>query len=481
MRRTKIVCTLGPSSDNEATVRSLLAAGMDIARLNFSHGNHETHRKNYELLRRCASSMGKNLAIMMDLQGPKIRTGKLVGGTPIELIRGQSFFITTRSIEGDINGVSTTYQSLASDVRKGDRILLSDGLLELRVESASNTDVHCTVVQGGMLGEKKGINLPGVAVSAPSMTEKDIEDLAFGLSLGVDYVALSFVRRPEDILDAKRRIEEAGGTAHIVAKIERPEALACFDQILAVTDAVMVARGDLGVEVDLQRVPQIQKTLIRACNDTGVPVITATQMLESMISNSRPTRAEAADVANAIYDGTDAVMLSGETASGKFPIEAVSMMNEIAQCADNAISTAPQHDSSVRMRESSFRRQGSFSDAIGQAVTRLTQLVNITRIVCFSKSGHTAFTVSRYRPKTPITTITYSEETRRRCALYWGVDAICAPAVLTTDEMINTVEQSLFERGLVQRDDTIIIVAGAPLGMGGRTNLLKLHRVGELS
>jgi pyruvate kinase len=481
MRRTKIVCTIGPSSSGEAKVRALLEAGMDVARLNFSHGDHKVHLENHRTLRHCAQSMGVNLAIMMDLQGPKIRTRSLENGAPVLLEEGKPFTITTEDIVGNKSRVATTYANLPGDVNRGERILLADGTLELKVVAKTDTEVECVVVLGGMLGEKKGINLPGVKVSAPSLTNKDIEDLDFGLKLGVDYVALSFVRTPKDIVEAKERIAASGKSAHVVAKIERPEAIEHFDAILNETDAIMVARGDLGVEVDLQRVPQIQKQLIRACNDKGVPAITATQMLESMMNSPRPTRAEAADVANAIYDGTDAIMLSGESASGKFPIESVKMMNEIARCTDNAISASPPRDIFMRMRESSIRRQGSFSDAIGQAVTRLTQLVSPKRIVCFTKSGHTAVTISRYRPQTPITAMTLTEESRRRCALYWGVDAISGGEVENTDAMIRLVEESLLQRGLVEKNDTIIIVAGTPLGLGGRTNLLKLHRVGELA
>lgn len=452
---------------------------MDVARLNFSHGTHAEHEACFTLLRTISAALGKNLAILLDLQGPKIRTRTLRDGKPIQLVDGADFCLTTRRIEGDASCVSTTYENLPNDVREGDRILLADGMLELCVKTVMPPDVHCTVVRGGVLGEKKGINLPGIAVSAPSLTSKDIDDLEFGLRLGVDFVALSFVRRAEDVLEVKKRIAAAGAFAFVVAKIERPEALQQLDQILQATDALMVARGDLGVEVELQRVPQIQKTLIRACNDNGIPVITATQMLESMITNAQPTRAEAADVANAIYDGTDAVMLSGETASGKYPIESVHMMSEIALCADRAISEAPPRENRVRLRESSARK-GSFSDAIGQAVCRMAQMIPIRRIVCFTKSGYTATTIARYRPSTPITAITLNDETRRRCALFWGVDAVTMGEVRGTDEMILAVEKCLLERGLAEKDDTLIVVAGMPLGLTGRTNMLKLHKVGEL-
>ncbi|MFA6241338.1 MAG: pyruvate kinase [Candidatus Hydrogenedentales bacterium] len=480
MRRTKIVCTLGPSSGSREIVERLVHAGMNVARLNFSHGTHDTHRRVFDTVRSVSNDLGSNVAILMDLQGPKIRTGKLVGGEKVLLEDGASFTLTTQPILGDAKRISTTYQNLPSDVRPGDRILIADGLFELRVESISGPDVRCTVLHGGLLGEHKGINLPGVRVSAPSVTEKDLEDLEFALDLDADYIALSFVRKAEDILSIKRRIADKGKTAHVVAKIERPEALESFDAILEAADAVMVARGDLGVEVDLARVPQIQKSLIRLCNERGVPVITATQMLESMMSNPRPTRAEAADVANAVYDGTDAVMLSGETASGAFPVEAVQIMEHIVRGADEAIAASPLGEVSARLRESPAR-PNPFREAVGQAVVRVTQVMDFKRIVVLTQSGYSAESVSRYRPRTPITAITLSEEARRRCALIWGVDAVASVVVENVDDMLRIVDDVLLAQDLAQRGDPVVIVAGMPLGRGGRTNLMKLHYVAEAS
>lgn len=478
MRRTKIVCTLGPSSGTASVIDQMMAAGMNVARLNFSHGTHEFHRELFNLVRATARKLDRNVAILADLQGPKIRTGPLRGGHPVELVEGASIVLTSERVEGTAERVSTTYDPLPREVRAGDRIFIADGALELVVEGAAPPDVHCRVVRGGPLGERKGINLPGIAISAPSLTEKDLEDLAFALRLGVDYVAQSFVRSADDVRALKNRIAASGRPTPVVAKIERQEALRCLDELLDEADAIMVARGDLGVEVELHRVPQIQKTLIRVCNERGKPVITATQMLESMVYNIRPTRAEAADVANAIYDGTDAVMLSGETANGRFPVEAVRVMEQIAASADEAVAASPHREVLARLAD---RRGHSveFNEAIGQAVVRMTQVMAFRHIVVLTQSGFSAEAMARYRPRTPITAITLSEETRRRCALVWGVEAVAATETRGIEEMQNEVDAVLLARGLAERGDPVIIVAGTPLGIGGRTNLVQLHRVGE--
>jgi len=478
MRRTKIVCTLGPSSSDESTIGRLIDAGMNVARLNFSHGSHNDHRKVFGTLGEVAKAKDANVAVLMDLQGPKIRTGRLRGRKPVELTNGACLTITTQTIEGDADRVSTTYRNLATDVRPGSRILIADGSMELVVERIEDTEITCTVIRGGMLGEHQGINLPGVAVSAPSLTEKDIADLHFGLELGADYVALSFVRSADDVQDLKDRIAAAGKSTPVIAKIERPEALGCFDEIMNVADGIMVARGDLGVEVELYRVPQIQKNLIRLCIEHGIPVITATQMLESMISSSRPTRAEANDVANAIYDGTDAVMLSGETAIGKYPVEAVQVMGEIAQSADEAMASSPNR--TIQARFENGRSRASFKDAIGQAVLRMTQVTELKHIVVLTQSGYSAETIARYRPRIPVTAITLSEDTRRLCALIWGVDAVQSTVVENIDDMIRVIDKIVLDRKLAHPGDPIVIVAGSPLGAGGRTNLLYLHRVGDV-
>ena len=481
MRRTKIVCTIGPSSRSPEVLRGIIAAGMDVARLNFSHGTHEDHRAAFATIRLLAAEAGRNVAILLDLQGPKMRTGTLQGGGPVDLVVGAAICITTRSVPGDAACVSTTYAGLPQDVKPGDRLLIADGAMELRVEAVSPPDVQCRVVRGGPLGEHKGINLPGVRVSAPSLTEKDVADLEFGMGLGADYIALSFVRMADDIRSLKRYIRQFGkgasATPGVIAKIERPEALDHIDEIIELLDGLMVARGDLGIEADLDDVPQIQKRLIHKCNAQGIPAITATQMLESMMSNPQPTRAEVSDVANAIYDGTDAVMLSGETAAGRFPIDAVRVMADIASKADDAIA-ATLHYAPVYPMESGAWH-GSHSGAIAEAVSRITRNLPVARIVCFTQTGHTARAIARCRPSTPITAVTLTEDTLRRCALIWGVDARVSVEVTHIDEMVGLVDGLVREHKLAIPGDTIVIVGGAPVAVGGVTNFLKLHTVGN--
>jgi len=476
MRRTKIICTLGPATSTVDDIAALIRAGMDIARLNCSHGDAASLTALYHAVREAAAQAQRNVAVLMDLQGPKIRTGRMRDGQPVELIEGADVVITTDETDGDAHRFSTTYEALPSDVRPGDRIMLADGALELKVRSVRGAEVHCTVVHGGLLGSSKGINLPGVPVSAPSVTEKDREDLALALDLGADFVALSFVRSPDDVRLVKRCIADAGVDCHVVSKIERPEALDCFDEIAELTDAVMVARGDLGVEMPFDQVPQIQKQLIRRCSQLGTPVITATQMLESMIASPRPTRAEANDVANAIYDGTDAVMLSGETAVGRFPARTVSVMARICAEADAAIAA----DSERARRPWSAEGQGSLiGNAIGHAVYHLSENLDLKRIVVFSQSGFTATKVSRYRPRVPISAFTLDVHAQRRCALYWGVNAEQTVELGGIDETIAALDGLLLERGLAKRGDLVALVAGSPLAHAGATNLLKLHTVGE--
>lgn len=479
-RRTKIVCTIGPSSNTPEIIRELIDAGMDIARLNFSHGTHEDHSATFRAIREAAEAAQKSIGIMADLQGPKIRTGTLEKGEPVTLEEGATVTLTTRDIPGTAALLSTTYDDLPNDVNAGDSIFIADGLLELRVETVEGPDVNCTVLHGGELSEHKGINLPGVNVSAPSLTAKDVEDLELALSLDVDYVALSFVRTADDVRGLKRRIDDAGRAAAVISKIERPEAIENFEEIVEATDSVMLARGDLGVEVPLDQLPQIQKNFIAKCNDHGVPIITATQMLESMTTHPRPTRAEVADVANAIYDGTDAVMLSGETASGKYPLHAVRVMARIAENADAALSDSPPHDRIVRMRESGIRKgRGNFGDAIGQSACRVANAVGASRIVCFTKTGATAALIARYRPDVPITALALDEAVRNRCAVIWGVDSARTVEVCSTDHLDDVADDVLISNGLAQTDDIVIIAGGIPLGLATRTNMLKIHRVGE--
>src|SRR6266567_2052 len=478
MRRTKIVCTIGPASNSQEKLEQLMRAGMNVARLNFSHGTHDEHALVIERVRVIAARLGCSIAILQDLQGPKIRTGTLQCCQPVRLLDGAALTVTTRPIVGDAQVVSTTYKQLPEDIKAGDRILLDDGLIELCALGANATDVHCQVVHGGLLKEHKGINLPGVAVSAPALTEKDRDDLRFGLLHDVDYVALSFVRRPEDVLEAKEYIrsfllergeKQAQAAPPLIAKLEKPEAIARLDEILDVVDGVMVARGDLGVEMPLEKVPLIQKRIISRCNDLGLPVITATQMLESMITNPRPTRAEASDVANAILDGTDAVMLSAETAAGAYPVEAVQMMVRIAQETEAGNGTARQPQC----------KRLTQAHAVSHAARALTEEASVQAIVVFTRSGISAHLISKDRPRTPILAYTPSERVYRRLALWWGVWPHHIAMQGTTEELIALVERRLQEDNLIQRGEHVVIMGGMPIASRARTNFVKLHRVGD--
>ena len=478
MRRTKIVCTIGPATNSEAQLEQLMRAGMNVARLNFSHGTHQQHEQVIERVRAISARLDYAVAILQDLQGPKIRIGALQDGKPVALVDGTQVTITTSGIVGNGHVVSTTYKALPQDVKVGDRILLDDGLLELCVVSANETDVQCLVVQGGVLGEHKGINLPGVAVSSPALTEKDRNDLWFGIAHGVDYVALSFVRRAEDVREAKQLIhqyvrecygEKESWDVPLIAKIEKPEAVEHLDDILAVADGAMVARGDLGVEMPQEKVPLIQKRIIARCNERGLPVITATQMLESMVTNPRPTRAEVNDVSNSILDGTDSVMLSAETSVGAFPIEAVQMMARIALETEAAYHTAvlPIHT------------HRSLAHAVSHAARALAEDTNVQAIVVFTRSGNTARLISKDRPRVPILAYTPSEHVYHQLALWWGVWPYRMSMQGTTEELIALVEQRLQDGKLVQRGEYVVIMGGLPVASQTRTNFVKLHRVGD--
>jgi pyruvate kinase len=478
MRRTKIVCTIGPASNSEERLEQLMHAGMNVARLNFSHGTQSDHAIVIERVRNISARLGCSVAILQDLQGPKIRTGRLEDGQPVLLPDGAETTITTRPIVGNAQTIATTYQPLPQDVKEGDRILLDDGLLELSVLNSSQTDVRCRVVHGGVLKEHKGINLPGVAVSAPALTEKDKDDLKFGVLHDVDYVALSFVRKPEDVLEAKQLIRQyqmelsgskvIQGIIPLIAKLEKPEAVARLDEILEVVDGVMVARGDLGVEMAPEKVPLIQKRIIDRCNDLGLPVITATQMLESMITNPRPTRAEASDVANAILDGTDAIMLSAETASGAYPIEAVQMMVRIALETESGDRTARQPQC----------KHLTQAHAVSHAARALTEEASVQSIVVFTRSGASAHLISKDRPRTPILAYTPSEHVYRQLALWWGVWPHHIQMQGSTEELIAVVDQRLQDDQLLQRGNHVVIMGGLPIASQARTNFVKLHRVG---
>jgi pyruvate kinase len=455
-------------------LEKLIAAGMDVARLNFSHGTHADHQQRIDQLRGAQLNMRKAVGVLGDLQGPKIRTGKLEGGA-VELVEGKALSITTdESVLGTAELVSTTYPHLAEDVNVGDRILLDDGLLELKVLATDKQRlVRTEVVHGGILKNNKGINLPGVAIQAAALTAKDREDLIFALKAGVDMVALSFVRTGADIDLCRQAMQDAGRVVPIIAKLEKPEAIDHLDDILARTDGVMVARGDLGVEMPPELVPSIQKDIIRKASALGLPVIVATQMLNSMIEHPRPTRAEASDVANAIFDNTDAVMLSGESASGRYPIESVEMMVRIVDAAENAmrqgIPRAPSGDS--------LRVAHEFADVTAGVACRAAKDAGASHIVAFTVTGTTARLLSRYRPETPIIAFSPNQEVRRRMALLWGVMPRVLEPVQETEEMVRRVEEELLARGLAKRGDRIVIVFGAPIGQPGNINSLRLHTI----
>jgi pyruvate kinase len=469
-RHSKIVCTIGPASCAPKIIERLLRAGMDVARLNFSHGSHEDHAQNIATLRKLALELDKPIAIMADLQGPKIRTGVLAGGAPVTLRAGQKFTITTAKILGDSTRVNTTFLPLPREVKRGERILLSDGLIELRVEQTRGREVVCLVVNGGALGEHKGINLPGVQLRVPALTPKDREDLKFALKQGVNYIAVSFVRRPEDVLTAKSLIRRAGHDTPVIAKLEKPEAIENLDAILRAADGVMVARGDLGVEMNPERVPVVQKMIISRAREFRRPVITATQMLESMTENPRPTRAEASDVANAIFDGSDAVMLSAETASGKYPVESVSMMARIIEEAESSIREFPQ--------PSSVQERLKVAESVAELVCHASRELHMKLIAVFTHSGFTARLVSRYRPLVPIVAFSPVAETRRRMALIWGVLPRDISDVRKIDGLAAIAEKRLLEEKLVRQGDVIGIVAGTPMGIRGTTNFMKFHVIG---
>jgi pyruvate kinase len=471
-RRAKIVCTLGPATNTARDLAALIDAGMDIARLNFSHGTHAEHATRLRLLRRLAKERGKTLAVLQDLQGPKIRTGALQGGQPVELRSRSMVTLTTRHQQGDARIISTNYQTLPDEVKAGNRILLADGLMELCVERVAGSEVECRVVSGGILLEHQGINLPGIPLKISALTDKDRADLKFGLAHGVDYVALSFVRRPEDVLELRKLLKHAKRRPAVVAKLEKPEAINRLEELLQVTDAVMVARGDLGVELAPEKVPVIQKRVIERANAMKVPVITATQMLESMTVNPRPTRAEASDVANAIFDGTDAVMLSAETASGRYPVESVRMMARIISAAE----ISPRYGWHGRNRRVASGTM-TVPESICESVAHMTEALNIAAIAVFTQSGSSARLISKYRPRVPVFAFSPLREITRRTALYWGVHPVHMPPVQSTDSMVEEAAAWLRKSGAVKPGDVIAVIAGTPISRRGTTNLLKLHRI----
>jgi pyruvate kinase len=469
-RRAKIICTIGPASHSEAAMRDLLRLGMDVARLNFSHGTHEDHARNIERLRRAAEKENRTVCILQDLQGPKIRTGRLERHEPVLLTTGSRVVITPRDIAGLPTRISTTFPDLAREVSAGTRILLCDGLIELRVRTVRGRDVVCDVLNGGMMGEHQGINLPGTALSIPALTEKDRKDLEFGLKHGVDAIALSFVRTAADVTMVRQIITAHRSDVPLIAKLEKPQAIDHLEEILEAADGVMVARGDLGVEMAPEKVPVIQKHVIRSAAHWRKPVITATQMLESMIENPRPTRAEASDVANAIFDGTDSVMLSAETASGRYPREAVAMMARIVIEAESSMG-----DFTQPRRRRDYHGL-SVAETICESVAHAAEDLPMGAIAIFTETGNTARIISKYRPQAAIYAFTHNSPVARRTNLYWGVHPVkCAPA-LSAEHMVNVAEQELLGRGLLKPGDVLGVVAGTRQSSGS-TNFMRLHTV----
>jgi pyruvate kinase len=471
-RRTKIVATVGPACADAAGLRKLLEAGVNVFRLNFSHGEQAQKAEWIKTIRELSRQFKRPVSILGDLQGPKIRCGMMKNGAQ-ELVAGQQVVVTTRELLGENGLIPTIYQNLPQDVRPGDQILLDDGNLELKVLGNEGNDVRCQVVIGGLLKDRKGINLPGVKVSAPALTEKDLVDLEFCIEQQVDWVALSFVRYADEINEVKRRLYERKSQICVIAKIEKPEAVENFNAILEASDGIMVARGDLGVEIQPERVPLIQKLIIHKCNVRGKPVITATQMLESMIHNPRPTRAETSDVANAILDGTDAVMLSAETASGDYPFEAVAVMDRVAR----NVEADPQLQRSPALPEKALehRRQ---PEAIGQAACQIADTVGAKAILAFTQTGGTAALVAKFRPRVPVLAVTPNQSVRRRMALYGGVYALQVAIEGSTEAQIRSVEAAVLKQGFLKAGDTVVITMGSPVSAPGTTNLIKVHRLG---
>jgi pyruvate kinase len=453
-------------------VDRLMRAGMDVARLNFSHGTHAEHARTIAVVRAASVRFQRPTAILADMPGPKIRTGALEGGRAVLLRTGQHFTIWASARVGNREGVCVSYRRLPDEVRRGDRILLSDGLIELRVESSGRGRVVCRVANGGPLGEHKGVNLPGIRLRVPALTRHDLDDLAFALRCGANYIAVSFVRTAKDILAAKAAVARAGKKTPVIAKLEKPEAIENLDSILAVADGVMVARGDLGVEMSPERVPIVQKQVIARARDARVPVITATQMLESMTQNPRPTRAEASDVANAIFDGTDAVMLSAETASGRYPVESVQMMDRIIREAEAG---GPPIVRPCRIASHTV------AETTAELICVASDELPMKLIAVFTESGSTARLISKYRPRRPVVAFSPNQDTRREISLLWGVMSRRTPLVRDVEDMAAAAERRLLEERLVRKGDVVGIVAGTPFGVGGTTNLMKFHVIGASS
>ena len=473
MRKTKIICTIGPASGNRKILKELMLAGMNVARLNFSHGTHEEHLEKIKLIKEIRQELGLHVAIMLDTKGPEIRTGNFEKGE-VELRQGQAFTLTTRAVLGTQEICSITYKDLTQDVEEGNQILIDDGLIGLRVREITEDEIRCIVENPGVVKNHKGINVPGVKINLPAVTDQDKADIRFGVENGIDALAASFVRKADDVEAIREALKEWGGQdVFVISKIENKEGVENIAEIIAASDGIMVARGDLGVEIPAEEVPIIQKRIIRRCNFEGVAVVTATQMLDSMIRNPRPTRAEVTDVANAILDGTDVIMLSGETASGKYPVEAVETMVNIAVSAEKALN----YDEMVR--EKSYMRDYSVTNAIGHATSTSSHGLKATAILTPTSSGHTAFVVAQFRPKAPIIAFTDKMTVARRLALCWGT----IPLLIGKSEHENQIFEDAIAmakgRGLIRDGDVIIITAGVPVLKGGNTNMMRINIVGQ--
>jgi pyruvate kinase len=467
-RRAKIVCTLGPATGTLEQITALVESGMDVARLNFSHGTHADHEQAYHLVREASDKVGRAVAVLADLQGPKIRLGTFAHG-PVTWATGSRVCVTVEDVEGSATRVSTTYKDLANDVRVGDRLLIDDGKLALTVVEVDGPDVWCLVLEGGQVSNNKGLSLPGVAVSVPALSEKDAEDLRFALSLSVDFIALSFVRHPHDAELVREIMRQEDVEVPVIAKLEKPEAVENLEAIVEAFDGIMVARGDLGVELPLEQVPLVQKRAVQAARERNKPVIVATQMLESMISASRPTRAEASDVANAVLDGADAVMLSGETSVGKFPIAAVRTMERIIDAVESDEVRVPELKRASRSRSGAIVRAAK---DVGEAME------GVAALAAFTSTGNTAQRLAALHTKLPILAFTTDARVRSRLALSWGVETFLVPEVTHTDDMVRQVDFSLLSIGRLKEGDRVVVVAGSPPNTVGSTNLVRVHEVG---
>ncbi|MEI0735800.1 pyruvate kinase [Paenibacillus sp. JTLBN-2024] len=471
MRKTKIVCTIGPSSESLENTKKLILAGMNVACLNFSHGDFEEHGNRIKNIRQAAKELNKTVAILLDTKGPEIRTGKLAV-EPIELVQDEYITLTTEEILGDKDRISITYKDLPNDVEVGSTILIDDGLIGLTVVGIEGTEIKCRIVNGGTIKSKKGVNVPGVAISLPGITEKDANDIVFGIEQDIDFIAASFVRKASDVQEIRDLLAKHNAShIKIISKIENQQGVDNLDEILEASDGLMVARGDLGVEIPAEEVPLVQKRMIEKCNLAGKPVITATQMLDSMQRNPRPTRAEASDVANAIFDGTDAIMLSGETAAGKYPVESVLTMSRIAEKAESALN---YREIFLKQR---IAQETTVTEAISQSVAISALDLNAKAIISSTESGLTARVVSKYRPQAPIIAVTTKERTLRQLALTWGVTPIQGKTASSTDEMFEYSLKGGLESGLVKPGDLVVITAGVPLGQSGSTNLVKVSQI----